>query len=147
VAVIVALIFYAASQIRQRPKLLITSFATVGFLSVGVLTQMAGPKARLAALIDGYSAHRIDVWLNSWTLFKQQPILGYGLDTRQALLENHFIYSEHNIVLNVMLGNGTCRPSGLRCFDVFYLLAGPEEPKHYRSVAHGFFDGRGHVRL
>jgi O-antigen ligase len=106
VAVIVALIFYAASQIRQRPKLLITSFATVGLLSVGVLTQMAGPKARLAALIDGYSAHRIDVWLNSWTLFKQQPIFGYGLDTRQALLKNHFIYSEHNIVLNVMLAMG-----------------------------------------
>ena len=106
VAVIVALIFYAASQIRQQPKILITSFATVGFLSVGVLTQMAGPRARLAALIDGDSSYRIDVWLNSWTLFKQQPILGYGLDTRQVLLENHFVYSEHNIVLNVMLGMG-----------------------------------------
>jgi O-antigen ligase len=106
VAVIVALIFYAASQIRQQPKILITSFATVGFLSVGVLTQMARPRARLADLIDGHSASRIDVWLNSWTLFKQQPILGYGLDTRQVLLENHFVYSEHNIVLNVMLAMG-----------------------------------------
>jgi O-antigen ligase len=89
VAVIVALIFYAASQIRQQPKILITSFATVGFLSVGVLTQMARPRARLADLIDGHSASRIDVWL-----------------TRQVLLENHFVYSEHNIVLNVMLAMG-----------------------------------------
>jgi O-antigen ligase len=106
VAVIVALIFYAASQIRHRPKVLITSLVVGGFLSVGVLTQLAGPRSRLAALMDGDSTHRVDVWLNCWTLFKQQPILGYGLDTRQVLLENHFVYSEHNIVLNVMLGMG-----------------------------------------
>ena len=106
VAVAVALVIYSVGQFPLQPKRLLISLIGVFGLCAGILSQMSGPRARLADLIAGDSTHRIDVWLNSWSLFIQQPILGYGLDTKAALLENHFIYSEHNIILNVMLAMG-----------------------------------------
>ena len=82
----------------------------LAFFAMGagyIFTQFSVPKQRLQLLLDGYPALRDQVWHNSYDLFIEKPIFGYGLDTRAALLQNHQIYSEHNIFLSVLLALGT----------------------------------------
>ena len=74
--------------------------------------------SRLNLLIDGYPSLRNEVWQNALALFWEKPFVGYGLDTRSVLAANHFIYSEHNIFLSVLLALGT---AGLAAY--IYLLA------------------------
>jgi O-antigen ligase len=60
----------------------------------------------LELLLKGYPALRDRIWENSLHLFTDRPFFGYGLDTRAALLQNHHVYSEHNIILSVLLALG-----------------------------------------
>ena len=106
VALVVALACYAIFQSRRNYKITLPLFALLSLGTTFVFTQFASPKNRLELLLKGYPALRDEVWTNSYQLFLEKPILGYGLDTRSALLQNHYIYSEHNIFLSVLVALG-----------------------------------------
>lgn len=48
--------------------------------------------------------NRIDVWTNSWNLFTQRPLLGYGLNI--ATRHYSLLVSSHNTYLEALLGGG-----------------------------------------
>jgi O-antigen ligase len=106
VALVGALACYAIFQSRRNYKITLPLLALLSLGTTFVFTQFAGPKNRLELLLKGYPALRDEVWTNSYQLFLEKPILGYGLDTRSALLQNHYIYSEHNIFLSALLALG-----------------------------------------
>lgn len=106
VALVGALGCFSAFQFRRNYKVLIPAS---GLLSLGafyIFSQFAVPKGRLDLLLNGYSALRDQVWKNSYNLFLEKPIFGYGLDTKSFHLQNHYIYSEHNIFLSVLVALG-----------------------------------------
>jgi O-antigen ligase len=106
VAIFVSSGVFLAAMLPKHPKKIIG--ITIGFgVFVGiVITQFSGPAQRLALLLDGYSSYRFDIWKNAWNLFIQKPIFGYGLDVRDALLTNKYIYHEHNIFISVLITMG-----------------------------------------
>jgi O-antigen ligase len=73
--------------------------------------------SRLNLLIEGYPALRDEVWQSALALFREKPMFGYGLETRGILAEHHYVYSEHNIFLSVLLAMGA---AGLAAY--IYLL-------------------------
>lgn len=96
------LLFY----FRGHYKTIIPSVILIGAITVVVFLEYALPMQRLELLVSGYPSLRDEVWQNSLGLYWDKPILGYGLDTRAALLQNHHIYSEHNIFLSVLVALG-----------------------------------------
>ena len=75
-------------------------------LAALVFSMGAAPMERLALLIDGYSSQRARIWMDVYHLFKDQPLLGYGMDSKVLLLERSGFYSPHNIFLSVILSLG-----------------------------------------
>ena len=106
VALIGGLACYMVFELRRNAKTIIPMLAFLSFATAYIFTQFSLPKQRLELLLKGYPALRDQVWQNSYKLFIEKPIFGYGLDTRAALLQNHQIYSEHNIFLSVLLALG-----------------------------------------
>jgi O-antigen ligase len=99
--------FLLAASYGKYPKLsLAVGAATIGLFALAI-TQVDGIGERFALLLEGNSTHRFDVWKNVLNLYIEKPIFGHGLDVRAAMLDNHFIYSEHNVVLSVMVTMGT----------------------------------------
>ena len=107
VALVGSLGCFSLFTLRKNYKKIIPLLALVLLVSFYVFSQFAVPKARLDFLVSGYPALRDTLWTHSFQLFLQQPILGYGLDTRAVLLTGQTIYSEHNIFLSVLLGLGS----------------------------------------
>lgn len=106
VALIGGLACYMVFELRRNVKTIISMLALSAMGAGYTFTQHSVPRQRLQLLLDGYPALRDQVWQNSYELFIEKPIFGYGLDTRAALLQNHQIYSEHNIFLSVLLALG-----------------------------------------
>ena len=96
-----------------------------------VFTQFAVPKKRLDLLLNGYPALREQVWANSYNLFREKPIFGYGLDTKPSLLQNHSIYSEHNIFLSVLVALGVL---GLLAYCFLLLIICWPAMKHRNAI-------------
>ena len=106
VALVGALVCFTIFQSRRNYKVTIPA---VGLLSLGavfVFLQFSVPRTRLDLLLNGYPALRDRVWENSYNLFLEKPIFGYGLDTKPSLLQNYVIYSEHNIFLSILVALG-----------------------------------------
>lgn len=99
--------FLLAASYGKYPKLSLAFGAATAGLFVLAITQVDGIGERFALLLEGYSSHRFDVWKNVLNLYIEKPIFGHGLDVRAAMLANHFIYSEHNVLLSVMVTMGT----------------------------------------
>ncbi|MDB2487150.1 O-antigen ligase family protein [Alphaproteobacteria bacterium] len=106
VALVGAVGCFSAFRIRQNYKTIIPALGLLSFGAFYVFSQFAVPKKRLDLFLNGYSSLRDQVWANSYSLFLEKPFFGYGLDTKSALLQNHSIYSEHNIFLSVLLALG-----------------------------------------
>jgi O-antigen ligase len=106
VALIGGLGCYMVFELRRNAKTIIPMLAFLSIATAYIFTQFSLPKQRLELLLKGYPALRDQVWENSLHLFTDKPFFGYGLDTRAALLQNHQIYSEHNIFLSVLLALG-----------------------------------------
>ena len=106
VAVFVSSGIFLAAMLPKHPKKIIGITISFGVFVGIVITQFSGPAQRLALLLDGYSSYRFDIWKNAWNLFIQKPIFGYGLDVRDALLTNNYIYHEHNIFISVLITMG-----------------------------------------
>lgn len=106
VALIGGLACYMVFELRRNAKTIIPMLAFLSFATAYIFTQFSLPKQRLELLLKGYPALRDQVWENSFHLFTDKLFFGYGLDTRAALLQNHEIYSEHNIFLSVLLALG-----------------------------------------
>lgn len=106
VALVGAVGCFIAFRLRRDYKTIIPALGLLSFGAFYVFSQFEVPKSRLNLLLNGYPALRDQVWANSFSLFLEKPILGYGLDTKSALLENHSIYSEHNIFLSVLVALG-----------------------------------------
>ena len=106
VALIGGLACYMVFELRRNAKIIIPMLAFLSVATAYIFTQFSLPKQRLELLLKGYPALRDQVWENSFHLFTDKLFFGYGLDTRAALLQNHEIYSEHNIFLSVLLALG-----------------------------------------
>jgi O-antigen ligase len=106
VALVGAVGCFSAFRLRQNYKTIIPVLGFLSFIAFIAFSQFTVPKNRLDLLLDGYTSLRDQVWANSYSLFLEKPIFGYGLDTKSALLQNHNIYSEHNIFLNVLVALG-----------------------------------------
>ena len=107
VALVGSLACLSLFTLRENYKKIIALLALVSLASFYVFSQFSVPKARLDLLVSGYPALRDTLWAHILQLFLQQPILGYGLDTRAVLLGGQKISSEHNIFLSVLLGLGS----------------------------------------
>ncbi len=57
--------------------------------------------------------HRWDIWMGSWNLFVQRPLLGYGLNV--AAREYASALSSHNAYLEALLGGGILGAGILFC--------------------------------
>lgn len=57
--------------------------------------------------------HRWDIWMGSWNLFVQRPLLGYGLNV--AAREYASALSSHNAYLEALLGGGVLGAGVLFC--------------------------------
>jgi O-antigen ligase len=90
----------------KHPRKITSVAVAIGLIGGLVFTQFSGPAQRLALLLDGYSAYRVETWQNAWSLFVQKPIFGYGLDVREKLLTRNSIYHEHNIFVSVLTTMG-----------------------------------------
>ena len=106
VALVGAVGCFSAFRLRLDYKTIIPALGLLSFGALYVFSQFGVPKSRLNLLLNGYPALRDQVWANSYSLFLEKPIFGYGLDTKSALLQNHSIYSEHNIFLSVLVALG-----------------------------------------
>jgi O-antigen ligase len=106
VALIGGLACYMVFELRRNAKTIMPMLAVLSIATVYIFTQFSLPKQRLELLFKGYPALRDQIWENSLHLFIDKPFFGYGLDTRAALLQNHHVYSEHNIILSVLLALG-----------------------------------------
>ena len=106
VALIGGLACYMVFELKRNAKTIMPMLAVLSIATAYIFTQFSLPKERLELLLNGYPALRDQVWENSLHLFTDKPFFGYGLDTRAALLQNHQIYSEHNIFLSVLLALG-----------------------------------------
>jgi O-antigen ligase len=115
VALFVSSGIFLVVMFPKHPRLITTFAVAIGLLVVLVFTQFSGPARRLALLLDGNSAHRIEVWQNAWNLFTEKPIFGYGLDVREELLTRTRLYHEHNIFVSVLVAMGA---AGLIAYSV-----------------------------
>ena len=106
VALVGALGCFSVFQFRRNYKVIVPALGLLSLSAFYVFSQFAVPKNRLDLLLDGYPALRDQVWANSYNLFLERPIFGYGLDTKSPLLQNHSVYSEHNIFLSVLVALG-----------------------------------------
>ena len=106
VATLAALLAYSVFDFKRNYKILLVGFVVLGAATFGVFNFYPLPLHRLELLLNGYPSLRDEVWQNSLNLFRDKPILGYGLDTREVLLLGHKIYSEHNVFLSVLLALG-----------------------------------------
>jgi len=118
VALLGAVIVFAAFEARWKPGIMAAFLAAIAIICFVIFSSFSLPMSRLNLLIEGYPALRDEVWQSALALFLEKPFVGYGLDTRGVLTANHFIYSEHNIFLSVLLALGT---AGLAAY--IYLLA------------------------
>lgn len=112
---------FLAAMLPRHPKKIVAIFLGFGFVIAIVLTQFPAPGQRLALLLEGYSSHRFDVWQNAYNLFLQEPLFGNGLDLREAMLANHFIYHEHNVFLSVLATLGI---AGLLAYSAMLVSVG-----------------------
>ncbi|CZE48778.1 O-antigen ligase family protein [Campylobacter geochelonis] len=68
-------------------------------------------KTRLNELLEGNSSNRYLIWKYSWSMFLQNPLFGYGVDTFRNLpdsvvkFDGHF-NSTHNMPLEILLYTG-----------------------------------------
>jgi O-antigen ligase len=106
VALIGGLACYMVFELRRNATAIMLALAFISIATAYIFTQFSVPKQRLELLLKGYPALRDRIWENSLHLFTDRPFFGYGLDTRAALLQNHHVYSEHNIILSVLLALG-----------------------------------------
>lgn len=93
-------------MLPRHPKSVASILAGAAGFVILILTKFPQPMDRFARLLDGDSSHRLDVWENALTLWLEKPIFGHGLDLRSAMLENHFIYHEHNVFISVFAALG-----------------------------------------
>lgn len=118
VGLVGALLVFVGFEARRNPGIMAAFLAVIVIFCFAIFSNFSLPMSRLNLLIDGNPSLRDEVWQNVLALFWEKPFVGYGLDTRGVLAANHFIYSEHNIFLSVLLALGT---AGLTAY--IYLLA------------------------
>ena len=106
VALLGAVIVFAAFEARRKPGILVAFLVVIGIFCFAVFSNFPLPMSRLTLLIEGYPSLRVEVWQNALALFWENPMFGYGLETRGILAKHHHIYSEHNIFLSVLLAMG-----------------------------------------
>jgi len=106
VAVFLTSNIFLLFMLPRHPKSVASILAGAAGFVILVLTKFPQPMARFQKLLDGNSSHRLDVWENALTLWLEKPIFGHGLDLRRAMLENHFIYHEHNVFISVFAALG-----------------------------------------
>jgi O-antigen ligase len=106
VALLGSVIVFAAFEARRNPSIVAAFLAAIGTISFVIFSSFSLPMSRLNLLIEGYPSLRDAVWQNALALFWENPMFGYGLETRGILVKNHHVYSEHNIFLSVLLAMG-----------------------------------------
>jgi|GEM_PF-3199243 O-antigen ligase len=117
VALLGAVIVFAAFEARWKPGIIAAFLAAIAIICFVIFSSFSLPMSRLNLLIEGYPALRDEVWQSALALFREKPMFGYGLETRGILAEHHYVYSEHNIFLSVLLAMGA---AGLAAY--IYLL-------------------------
>lgn len=106
VALVLAFVVFITFEARRRPQITAAFFSAIAIFCFAIFSNFSLPMSRLNLLIEGYPSTRDEVWQNVMGLFWEKPFLGFGLDTRVNLSVNHYIYSEHNIFLSVLLALG-----------------------------------------
>jgi O-antigen ligase len=106
VALLGSVIVFAAFEARRNPSIVAAFLAAIGTISFVIFSSFSLPMSRLNLLIEGYPSLRDVVWQNALALFWENPMFGYGLETRGILVKHHHVYSEHNIFLSVLLAMG-----------------------------------------
>jgi O-antigen ligase len=106
VALLGAVIVFAAFEARRNPGTIAAFLAVIAISCFVIFSAFSLPMSRLNLLIDGYPALRDEVWQSALALFREKPMFGYGLETRGILAEHHHVYSVHNIFLSVLLALG-----------------------------------------
>ena len=107
VALLAAVIVFAAFEARRNPGIIGAFVAVISIFCFVIFSNFSLPMSRLELLIDGYPALRDEVWQKSLKLFWEKPFLGQGLETRPLLYNSYDIYSEHNVFLSVLTAMGT----------------------------------------
>ena len=93
---------------------------------------------RLQSLMEGYSSGRMDIWLFTLNKIKENPILGYGVDSFRILAANthlnHYA-GPHNTLLEIFLF------TGIIGFSVFITLifAALKESFTKEKILYGLF--------
>jgi len=118
--------------VGTRPKARLWAYATIVLL---VLTVVAVPRFRARGEVIGDPSEitakgRISLWLTGWELFKERPILGWGLQDHYALIEAHRRADAtfhaghfHNNVVQVAVSTGLVGSLAYAAFHLALLAA------------------------
>ena len=92
VGLVAALLVFVAFEARRNPGIMAAFLAVIAIFCFAIFSNLSLPMSRLNLLIEGYPSLREEVWQSVLALFWENPMFGYGLETRGILAKHHHIY-------------------------------------------------------
>ena len=116
IALIPPIVLLCIANLKSRPLFICALLGSIALLIVYILLFKGGmPARRFEMLLEGNSAHRLQLWRISYDMFMAQPVLGYGLNYYDSFPTYRGIYAPHNIYISVGLALGSLGIAAYSC--------------------------------